>query len=231
MRVHNSPTLVRASQCAWACARPRYRERASAGTPLTPSCRRHTHCGFVRLYTPGSGSLWAPRHARVEMSHWWPTHQRQDHRRLAIPVLSPCVLWCVWPPVHKSISLLTTRSGSHHEAPASKGETASGRGHRITVRVETTAASQASVFPLPAQARSLFPARAERPPNNTLTHSSPRAFKTVCGRAMVCEREPRKHIAMRTGDKPSHQLRSRTTRRPPFHVRGKPSWQTSWQTP
>ena len=155
------------------------------------------------------------------MSHRWPTHQRQDHRRLAFPVLSICALWCVWPPVHKSISLLTTRSGSHYEAPASKRETASGRGQRITVHIQTTAASQASEFPSPTQARSLFPARA----NNTLTHSSPRAFKTVCGRAMVCEREPRKHIAMRTEDKPSYHPRSRTTRRPPFHVR------SSWQTP
>lgn len=121
-------------------------------------------------------------------------------------------LWCVWPPV-------TTRSGSHHEAPASEGDTASGRGQRMTLRVKTTAASPASVFPSPAQARSLgSPAHQQ---HNTLAHSSPRAFKTVCARARggLLERAPHKHIAARARSKPSHRPRSRTTRRPPVRAR------------
>lgn len=218
MRANDPPTLARVRVCV--PVRVVCRARASAGTPSTPlrdegaraaGLRASALCGV-------SVSHWAPRRARErrDAPHRWPTHDssRRDHRRLAA---SPCfplarALVCVWPPV-------TTRSGSHHEAPASEGDTASGRGQRMTLRVKTTAASPASVFPSPAQARSLgSPAHQQ---HNTLKHSSPRAFKTVCARARggLLERAPHKHIAVRARSKPSLRPRSRTTRRPPVRAR------------
>ena len=218
MRANDPPTLARVRVCV--PVRVVCRARASAGTPSTPlrdegaraaGLRASALCGV-------SVSHWAPRRARARGGMHRTGGQRMTVRvETTAALLHPRVfpsraLWCVWPPV-------TTRSGSHHEAPASEGDTASGRGQRMTLRVKTTAASPASVFPSPAQARSLgSPAHQQ---HNTLKHSSPRAFKTVCARARggLLERAPHKHIAVRARSKPSLRPRSRTTRRPPVRAR------------
>lgn len=185
MRANDPPTLARVRVCV--PVRVVCRARASAGTPSTPFV---TKAHALRVCAPPHSAGFPFPTGRLDARARGGMH-RTGGQRMTVRVettaalLHPRVfpsraLWCVWPPV-------TTRSGSHHEAPASEGDTASGRGQRMTLRVKTTAASPASVFPSPAQARSLgSPAHQQ---HNTLAHSSPRAFKTVCARARWFARE------------------------------------------
>ena len=186
MRANDPPTLARVRVCV--PVRVVCRARASAGTPSTPFV---TKAHALRVCAPPHSAGFPFPTGRLDARARGGMHRTGGQRmtvrvettdRLAAsPFFFPSrALWCVWPPV-------TTRSGSHHEAPASEGDTASGRGQRMTLRVKTTAASPASVFPSPAQARSLgSPAHRQ---HNTLAHSSPRAFKTVCARARWFARE------------------------------------------
>jgi len=218
MRANDPPTLARVCACASRCALCAERERALVHRRPPFVTKAHA----LRVCAPPHSAGFPFPTGRLDARARGGMH-RTGGQRMTVRVettaalLHPRVfpsraLWCVWPPV-------TTRSGSHHEAPASEGDTASGRGQRMTLRVKTTAASPASVFPSPAQARSLgSPAHQQ---HNTLKHSSPRAFKTVCARARggLLERAPHKHIAVRARSKPSLRPRSRATRRPPVRAR------------
>jgi len=220
VRAHDPPTLARVCVRPGARCVPSESERRYTVNRLRDEGARTAglRASTLRGFPFPTGRLDA--RARGGMPHRWPTHDgsRRDHRRLAIPVFSPRARSGVCGPPSLRGPVPTTRRPQAREIPQAVGADA----RHFASRPPPPRKPLCSPRP-----RKLDPSASPRtrgaPTNdNTLAHSSPRAFLRPCERARggLRERAPRKHIAVRTRSKPSRRPRSRTTRRPPVRARG-----------